>query len=73
MARTIPPAAAATGAATEAPRLRHGAYDQFSAYEARLARWRDVDPGADEEEWQIVKRRLQQTRRELGQRPLFPE
>lgn len=55
------------------PRIIRGADDQASAYEAWLAQWADVDADEDARAWRMVQRRLQQTRKELGQRPLFPE
>ena len=51
----------------------HGADDQAAAYEAWLAQWDDVDQEEEERAWHIVKHNLQETRRELGQRLLFPE
>ena len=60
-------------AMTYQPPAIHGADDQATAYEAWLAQWRDVDPEEDERAWQLVRHNLQETRRELGQRPLFPE
>ena len=53
--------------------MRRGADNQAEAYEALLARWADVDPEQDERDWQRVKQQLQETRRALGQRLLFPE
>jgi uncharacterized tellurite resistance protein B-like protein len=52
---------------------RRGADDQAAAYEALLGRWADADPDQDERDWQQVKQQLQETRRLLGQRLLFPE
>ena len=55
------------------PAARRGADDQAAAYEALLARWADADPQQDERDWQRVRQQLQETRRLLGQRLLFPE
>ena len=52
---------------------RRGADDQAAAYEALLGRWADDDPDEDERDWQQVKQQLQETRRVLGLRLLFPE
>lgn len=53
--------------------MRRGADDQAAAYEALLAQWADVDPEQDARDWRLVKQHLQETRRGLGQRLLFPE
>lgn len=55
------------------PKIIPGADDQTAAYEAWLAQWNDVDPEEEERAWHIVKHNLQETRRALGQRLLFPE
>jgi hypothetical protein len=55
------------------PRIIRGAEDQAAAYEAWLAQRQDIDAEQEEREWQMIKRSLQETRRELGQRLLFPE
>jgi hypothetical protein len=48
-----------------------GADDQAAAYEALLTQWQDIDPEEEEREWQRLRDALQETRRELQQRPLF--
>lgn len=58
---------------TDIAKVISGAEDQAAAYAAWLTQWATVDPEDEEHEWQIVSRGLQETRRELGQRLLFPE
>jgi hypothetical protein len=54
------------------PILR-GADDQTKALKELLARTQFADAEEDERNWQVVKGGLQETRRALGQRLLFPE
>lgn len=74
MAQSVPAAPEPSHRGTaHKPTIVRGADDQAAAYEAWLAQWNDVDADEEERSWQIVKHRLQETRRELGQRLLFPE
>ncbi len=73
MERMTPPDRAGRKDVDYQPPIIRGADNQATAYEAWQAQWTDVDPHEEEREWDIVKENLQQTRRELGQRLLFPE
>jgi hypothetical protein len=59
--------------AIEQPTIIRGVEDQDRAYEEWMAQWRDVNPEEEEHEWETVRESLQETRRALGQRLLFPE
>ncbi len=73
MAQPISPDQPKRGGAGGQPTIIRGAEDQAAAYEGWQAQGTDVDPHEEEREWDIIKENLQQTRRDLGQRLLFPE
>jgi hypothetical protein len=48
-----------------------GADDQLAALERLWAQGEQIDPGADEAAWQTLRWALDESRREVGARPLF--
>jgi len=53
--------------------MQRGAADQAAALKDLLLRMQSSDAVEDERHWETVKRGLQESRRALGQRLLFPE
>jgi hypothetical protein len=45
--------------------------DQLAAHERLWAQGEQIDPEADEAAWQTLRRALDESRREIGARPLF--
>ena len=50
-----------------------GADDQLAALESLWAQGEQIDPEADEAAWQMLRRALDASRREVGARPLFAD